>query len=231
MDKNIRDAAGVKIFCSDRYKMKRPGSEGEGTQAKRRGRPRAYDPEAALGRAIEAFWTAGYAGTSLDDIAAATGMNRPSLYAAFGDKHALYLKALDHYWARGFAAMAAALAPDRPLAAALTGVYDRALDLYFSGKGRPRGCFAIGTANTEAVEDPEIRAAFAAGLRHLDLAFEARIRAAREAGELGPDADVEALAALASATLHSIAIRARAGAARSALAALARRAVAVICRR
>ena len=53
---------------------------------KRRGRPRAYDPQVALARAAAVFWKAGYAGTSLDDLVAATGMNRPSLYAAFGDK-------------------------------------------------------------------------------------------------------------------------------------------------
>ena len=56
----------------------------------RRGRPRAYDPETALSQAMAVFWDAGYAATSLDDLSAATGMNRPSLYGAFGDKHALY---------------------------------------------------------------------------------------------------------------------------------------------
>ena len=76
---------------------------------RRRGRPRAYDPEVALNRAIGAFWNAGYSGTSLDDLAAATGMNRPSLYAAFGDKHALYVKALEHYWQMSYAAMREAI--------------------------------------------------------------------------------------------------------------------------
>ena len=68
-----------------------------GTAPRQRGRPREYDPDDALRRALEVFWKTGYSGTSLDAIAAATGMNRPSLYAAFGDKHALYLKALAHY--------------------------------------------------------------------------------------------------------------------------------------
>src|SRR3954452_12779539 len=62
-----------------------------------RGRPRAYDPDEALAKAMGAFWDHGYAATSLDDISAATGMNRPSLYAAFGDKQAIYLKAIEHY--------------------------------------------------------------------------------------------------------------------------------------
>ena len=66
-------------------------------ESKRRGRPRSYDPEQALQQIMEAFWKTGYSGTSLDDLSAATGLNRPSLYAAFGDKRAIYLKALAHY--------------------------------------------------------------------------------------------------------------------------------------
>jgi AcrR family transcriptional regulator len=80
-------------------------------EQKRRGRPPAYVPELALSKAIKAFWPAGFAGTSLDELAAATGMNRPSLYGAFGDKHDLYMKALEHYWAEGRDAMARALCP------------------------------------------------------------------------------------------------------------------------
>jgi AcrR family transcriptional regulator len=196
---------------------------------KKLGRPRAYDPEAALAQAIETFWTTGYAATSLSDLSDATDMNRPSLYAAFGDKHALYLKALDRYWQLGHAAMHEALSRDRPLGEGLMQVYRKALNMYFSGKGRPRGCFAIGTATTESVEDPEIRAALAQGLRALDKAFEARIRAARDSGELHSPHDPAALAMLASATLHTIAIRARAGTGRAELEAIARGAVAIIC--
>jgi hypothetical protein len=75
----------------------------------------------------------------------------------------------------------------------------------------------IGTAVTEAVEDPEIRNSLAAGLRTIDADFEARLRTARERGELKDDADPAALAVLASATMHTIAIRARAGAPRAEL--------------
>src|ERR1700759_1462879 len=65
--------------------------------AKKRGRPRAYDPDVALSRAMDVFWKDGFAGTSLDELSAATGMNRPSLYGAFGDKRELYIKAYQHY--------------------------------------------------------------------------------------------------------------------------------------
>jgi AcrR family transcriptional regulator len=196
---------------------------------KRRGRPPAYDPQVAVKRATESFWKTGYAGTTLDEITAATGMNKPSLYAAFGDKHGLYLQALAQYWERSLTDMREALADDLRLAEALMRVYEGALSIYFSGNGRPRGCFVIGTAVTEAVEDREIRNSLASGLRAFDSAFEGRFRTARDEGELKNDADASALALLATATIHTIAIRARAGASRDDLRALARKAIRVLC--
>jgi AcrR family transcriptional regulator len=197
----------------------------------RRGRPRAYDAQTALKRATETFWKTGYSGTSLDSIAAATGMNPPSLYAAFGNKRALYLEALARYWEISSTATREALAKDVPLDEALMLAYEAALSIYFSGKGSPRGCFVIGTAVTEAVDDLAIRSSVAAGLRAMDDDFEARLRTACESGELKHDADPAALAALASATMHTIAIRARAGTGRAELREIARKAVGVICGR
>jgi TetR/AcrR family transcriptional regulator, copper-responsive repressor len=198
-------------------------------EPRRRGRPRAYDPQAALLRATDTFWRTGYSGTSLDEISAATGMNRPSLYAAFGDKRALYLEALAQYWQLSFASMREALAEDLTLEEALMCVYDGALSIYFSGDGRPRGCFVVGTAVTEAVEDSEIRESLAAGFQKFDTDFEARFRTALEKGELKKGADPATLAVLATATMHTIAIRARAGAPRAELRELARKAVKAIC--
>lgn len=195
----------------------------------RRGRPRAYDPETALQQAMETFWAKGYVNTSLDDIAAATGMNKPSLYAAFGDKHALYLAALAQYWQLAFADLRQALAENRPLVETLIRVYDGALTIYFGGEGRARGCFVVGTAVPEANEDDEIRSGLMAGFRTFDRDFETRFRAAQVAGELKADADPAALAALATATMHTMAVRARAGAPRAELRELARKAVKVIC--
>jgi AcrR family transcriptional regulator len=198
-------------------------------EPKRRGRPRAYDPELALERATESFWLAGFSGTSLDELSTATGMNRPSLYGAFGDKRDLYLKALARYWEVSRAAMEEALAYDRPLREALQRLYRKALSSYLAGKSGPRGCFAISTATTEAVRDGKIRAALADGFRMIDEAFEARIRYAREHGDLPRDADPVVLAMLASATLHTLAIRSRAGVERATLTAMADAAVAAIC--
>lgn len=206
--------------------MARKNSE---TAPVRRGRPRAYDPQAALKQATETFWKTGYSGTSLDSIAVATGMNPPSLYAAFGNKHAIYLEALARYWDISLAATREALAEDRPLGESLMLAYEAALSIYFSGKGNARGCFVIATAVTEAGEDAAIRNSVATGLRAIDADFEARFRKAIERGELKPGADPAALAILASATMHTIAIRARTGARRAELKEVARKAVSVIC--
>src|SRR6202044_5662 len=73
---------------------------------RRRGRPRAFEPETALTQAMDVFWKDGFAATSLDDLSAATGLNRPSLYGAFGDKRALYLQAYRQYRKRANEALA-----------------------------------------------------------------------------------------------------------------------------
>jgi TetR/AcrR family transcriptional regulator, copper-responsive repressor len=197
--------------------------------AARRGRPRSYDPDAALARAIDAFWDAGFAATSLDDLTSATGMNRPSLYGAFGDKQAVYRKALDLYRARTRQALGEAFGGDDPLRIALRKVYDTAISIYLSGDNGARGCFIIGTAVAQAVTDPDTRAALADALREIDDAFAARIARAQRSGELSADADPAKLAKLASATLYSLTIHARAGHGRATLAAIADAAVDVIC--
>jgi AcrR family transcriptional regulator len=195
----------------------------------KRGRPRAYDPERALAQAMSAFWDAGFAATSLDDLSVATGMNRPSLYGAFGDKRALYLKAIEGYSDLAQAAMQTALPYDRPLRDALSLLYGRALALYLSGEHGARGCLLTGTAATEAVMDPDIRHAARDALEKIDGAFEARFRFARKHGDLPRSADPAALAKLASAVLHTLSLRARTGAPRPALAAISASGVDLIC--
>ncbi|NWA25844.1 TetR/AcrR family transcriptional regulator [Pseudomonas gingeri] len=200
------------------------------TEGKGRGRPRAYDPQTALQQALGVFWSTGYAGASLDSIATAAGMNRPSLYAAFGDKHALYIKAFEQYWAQAAAAVHAALTDSTlTLREALLGFYEGQLSIYFSGDGQPRGCFVIGTATTEAAEDREIRDLLADRLNQLDTDLEVRLQLAVDSGELNGDANPAALAVLAASLLHSLSIRARAGKSRAELTELARNAVEVIC--
>lgn len=194
-----------------------------------RGRPRAYDADDALRNATDAFWLNGYSGTSLDALSEATGMNRPSLYGAFGDKHALYLNALDRYIEAGVQAMEAALTGDMPLAQALQRVYDGALALYLPAGGTPRGCFLVGTAVVEAKVDEDVRTRLAQGLKSFDRAFEKRIRRAQNDGELSADADAVVLSRVASAIMHSLALRSRAGDSRASLRATAAEGVALIC--
>lgn len=195
----------------------------------KRGRPRSYDPETALAQALQVFWTGGYSGTSLDELTAATRMNRPSLYAAFGDKHALYGTLIERYRAMARAAMADALAPDRPLRDGLRRVYDAALAIYFGGGAEPRGCFMIGTAVTEAASDRAVRGSLNDGLREIDEAFAARFRQAQLDGEIAREADPQALARFASAALYFLAIRSRAGEPRDVLEQAAESAVTLLC--
>lgn len=186
---------------------------------KRRGRPRAYEPDVALGKALDLFRKEGFAATSLDDLSAATGMNRPSLYGAFGDKRELFIKSYQRYREDARAAMAGIFRDELPIRQRLARIYAVALDIYLSGDS-PRGCFTVMTAASEAVSDPEIRAMVLEALAELDKAFAACFRRAKEKGELPASADPAVLAQIASATIHTIAIRARAQTQRKELEAI-----------
>ena len=187
-----------------------PPPNPEAVEPKRRGRPRAYQPEIALGKALDLFRKDGFAATSLDDLSAATGMNRPSLYGAFGDKRELYIKSYQRYRTDARAAMIDIFRDELPIRERLQRIYAVVLDIYLSGEAGPRGCFTVMTAASEAVFDPEIRSLVLEGFFELDRAFAACFRLAKENGELREGADPAVLAQLASATVHTIAIRARA---------------------
>lgn len=197
---------------------------------KRRGRPRAYEPDVALARALDVFWKDGFAATSLDDLSAATGMNRPSLYGAFGDKRELYKKTYQSYRDRARQRMGEVFAIEMPLRPMLLRIYSIALDMYLSGKDGPRGCFTVMTATSEAVFDPEIRSMVVSGLVEMDRFFTRLFKGAQQRGELAASADPQVLAQLASATIHSIAIRARAQVPRAELEAIVNGAVDVMVR-
>jgi TetR/AcrR family transcriptional regulator, copper-responsive repressor len=202
----------------------------EAVEGLRRGRPRQYDPDQALAKAASAFWKGGYAGTSLDDLAAATGMNRPSLYAAFGDKRDLYLKTLERYQRKSRAKTLELLADDPPLRIFLTRFYDGALDIYRAGGDDARGCYSISTAPAQATVDTGVRAFLQDSIRGTDAFLADLIGKARERGEVAAGADPAALAQIATATLHTIAVRSRVGASRNELKALAAAAIDLICR-
>ena len=196
---------------------------------RRRGRPRAYEPDVALGKALDLFRRDGFAATSLDDLSAATGMNRPSLYGAFGDKRELFIKSYERYRADARAAMQDVFKGELPIRQRLARIYAVALDIYLAGEGGPRGCFTVMTAGSEAMADPNIRAMVLEGLSELDGAFASCFRIAKEKGELAASADPAVLAQLASATIHTIAIRARARVPRRNLEAIVTNAIDLMC--
>ncbi len=169
-----------------------------------RGRPRAFSESEVLGRALETFWDQGFSATSLDDLSAATGLARPSLYAAFGDKESLYLKAFKLWGETMRRGLAQALTDAPSVAEGLNRFYLSAIETYLSGSKGPRGCLALCTAPSEVMEHPAIGAALADMLSPLDLGLEQFLRAR---GQSQPASK----ARLAAAMLHSLALRARAG--------------------
>ncbi|MBX5222453.1 TetR/AcrR family transcriptional regulator [Rhizobium sp. NLR8a] len=196
---------------------------------KKRGRPRAFDAKAALGKARDVFWDRGFAAASLDNLSAATNLNRPSLYGAFGDKEALYLEALEAYRQDGMDVLKQALDPSLPLRDNLASVYAGALAIYLHGETAARGCLLIGTASVEAVQHERVREVLGRSLNEFDGEIEKRMRIAVERGELPESADPLMLARLASAVMHSLAVRARAGDSREVLESIARSGVELIC--
>jgi TetR/AcrR family transcriptional regulator, copper-responsive repressor len=180
---------------------------------------------------MTAFWQFGYSATSLDQLSDATDMNRPSLYAAFGDKRALYLQTLDRYTERSKETIAKALDPQLSLAEGLQRFYDYALASYLPQGDPARGCYLIGTAVTEALGDAEVRTRLASALREFERMVAARITQAHNDGEIDTSADPQALAMIALAVLYSLAIRARAGESRAVLRSVVATAIDLICGR
>jgi len=177
---------------------------------RRRGRPRAYDPDAALDAALEAFWERGFAGTSLDEISAATGMGRPSLYAAFGDKKSIYRKSIDKFSRDFLGRLTGVLFAGAGIEEDLVNFFSAALETYRSGHRVARGCPVLCTASTAAAVDDDIRSDLAAALDQIDGALVSRFERAREQGEIARSADAKRLGMLAAALLHSLALRTRA---------------------
>jgi AcrR family transcriptional regulator len=179
------------------------------------GRPRAFDRDEALERAMQLFWRQGYEGTSLSDLTRAMGINPPSLYAAFGNKAELFRQAVDRYEAKvaAYADEALRKPTAREVALALlTGAAD-----VRSGESHPPGCLMVqgALASGEAAEPlrAELAARRAAGVEEIRARFER----ARAAGDLSPDADPAALARFVAAVIYGMAVQSAGGATRAEL--------------
>jgi AcrR family transcriptional regulator len=193
----------------------------------RRGRPRQFDPADVMLKARDTFWAAGYQATSLDRLSEATGLKRPSLYGAFGDKQALYVALLRAYRETSLATVRRLLDQAVTLREGLAAVYAAALDLYVPNA---QGCFVLNTAPSEAETDEAVRGELNQVSQDLDAAFADRIARARAEGEIDRAVDPGERGRLAMAMLHSLSVRARAGEPRAALEALARAGVDLLSR-
>lgn len=173
------------------------------------GRPREFCTDAALAAALRVFRAKGYEGASLNDLTDAMGIKRPSLYAAFGNKEALFRKALDLYERENTAFMGAALrAPTaRGVAEA---VLRGALDLHAAADG-PAGCLHVIHSVACGTEAEPARAAVVARRAATEGTLVARLEAAKAAGDLPAAADPRGLARCLMAVVQGMAIQAGSG--------------------
>jgi AcrR family transcriptional regulator len=184
-----------------------------------RGRPRSFNRDQALDAAVLVFWDKGYDGSSIQDLTHAMGINRPSLYASFGNKRDLFMQAIDRYAAthgnRAFSAFR--LEPDNRKA--IEQFFDASIECALA-EGTPRGCL-INTVATEAAEnDAELRDKLADMFTQTDTAIARRLATNHDAAA-SPIHDPQGLARMAHSVTHSIMTRARAGADRNELSQVA----------
>ena len=189
-----------------------------------RGRPRSFDRDEALARAMEVFWAKGYADASMADLTGAMGINSPSLYAAFGSKERLFREAVKLYQQVEGGALWKAVEQGATARDAMEGLLLATAEAN-ARPGRPTGCLVVlSGAHPDALpggvcgELSDIRA-------HTLAALEDRFRQGQAAGEIAPDADVGAMAAFYTTVHQGMVFRARDGAAPDELRGVARAAM------
>lgn len=177
------------------------------------GRPRTFDVDAVLESALAVFWRHGFLEASLTELTAAMGLSKPSLYAAFGDKGALYLKALDRYISQRLAPHLKVLEVEPDCRKAVEG-FLKSTAVMFSDPQLPGGCFIVtGATNIGAANVPkDVDAALRMALTGSESRILSRLRRAQQEGQLATDIDVGELAGMFSALLAGLAVQARAGA-------------------
>lgn len=156
-------------------------------------RPREFDVDAAVDKAMHAFWAKGYKATSVDDLCAATGLSRSSLYAAYGGKRALLHRSLARYEAEAVVRIDAALAKPLPIREAIAGFVGELIDRIVAGPGRA-GCFIGNCAAELAGQDRATAARVRQSLAHIEATFRDALARAQARGEIAAAADVNSLA-------------------------------------
>jgi AcrR family transcriptional regulator len=185
------------------------------TASRRQGRPREFDPDEALERALEVFWRQGYEGTSLSELTAAMGINRPSLYAAFGNKESLFHKALDRYADQHMAFIRAAL--EEPTARRAIEALLRSYVASVTNPRTPPGCLTVQGALASGPDTESIRAELTARRLAGEAVLRARLQRARKEGDLAADADPADLARYINTIAQGVAVQAAGGANRKQL--------------
>jgi AcrR family transcriptional regulator len=179
------------------------------------GRPRAFDPDTALEAALRVFWQKGYEGTALSDLTVAMGINRPSIYATFGNKEALFRKALDRYSERMACYTAEALKEPTARAAAerlFVGTADS-----LSCPGNPKGCLMVQGALACGEEADPIRKELISRRATGEAALRERFERAKVEGDLPAGADAGDLARYVMAVMQGMSVQAAGGASRAEL--------------
>ena len=180
------------------------------------GRPRQFKLESALEEASKVFWSQGYSATSMDDLGKAMSMNRPSIYNAFGNKEALYRQSLAQFCGQLDAGIKACLSQNPEFREGLNAFFEQAIAIYCASDPN-LGCLMICTAPAESINSSDIKSDLASLIKRVDKTFAQHISNAIDNGQLNMGTDVEMLAAHLQASLHTIAIRARAGASKQSL--------------
>lgn len=185
-------------------------------QRRSRGRPRGFDRDEALDRALEIFWAKGYGQTSVEELTSEMGISPPSLYAAFGNKHDLFMRAMDRY-AETIGILpgqAFSQAPD--LRSAVQALFETTVKCATTAKC-PRGCLLVSVASEMAVRDEEVRNKLAQGYAKRVAAISERVVVEQRAGRLPKHPTAEKLAKMIVSVTHGLVARARMGASRKEL--------------
>jgi TetR/AcrR family transcriptional repressor of nem operon len=172
-------------------------------------RAKAFDHDQALDRAMRLFWRKGYDATSIDDLVRAMGINRASMYGAFGDKRRLFLAAMDRYVAKVSASRLADLRRPGSAKAAIRRYFQRRVE-FSAGDGRRLGCLLTNAAIEMAPRDPTIEARLQRAFGAVDAAFGRVIRRGQMRGEIDQRKSARAIARFLVGATQGIRVLARA---------------------
>jgi AcrR family transcriptional regulator len=179
-----------------------------------RGRPRSFDELEALEKAIQVFWSKGYDGVTIDDLVDGMGVGRPSLYAVFGDKRTLFLRALRAYAEKKGALAAKALLSPQTLRASLASFMRQTVE-FSTAEGSALGCLIVCVA--PLVDDAEVQQFLQQATAGAMAMVERRFQDGISTGEIPPDFPVAVRARQVIDIVHGLTMRARMGSTRKAL--------------